>query len=58
MNQTYLELSMVCMSFKTRSGPFQALSDVNLRILKALREANIDIPYPQRVVHLQPASDR
>ncbi|EYC52015.1 mechanosensitive ion channel protein [Hylemonella gracilis str. Niagara R] len=26
-------------------------SDINLRVLQALREAKIDIPYPQRVVH-------
>ncbi|HVE54942.1 MAG TPA: mechanosensitive ion channel domain-containing protein, partial [Ramlibacter sp.] len=30
-------------------------SDVNLGILKRLRAAGIDIPYPQRVVHLRPA---
>ena len=41
-----------------QNGQLNVRSDVNLRILKALREANIDIPYPQRVVHLQPASDR
>jgi small-conductance mechanosensitive channel len=33
-------------------GQLNVRSDVNLRILKALREAKIDIPYPQRVVHL------
>lgn len=27
-------------------------SDVNLRVLKGLQEAGIDIPYPQRVVTL------
>ncbi|HSV35291.1 MAG TPA: mechanosensitive ion channel domain-containing protein [Ramlibacter sp.] len=31
------------------------LSEVNLRLLKNLREAGIDIPYPQRVVHVRPA---
>jgi small-conductance mechanosensitive channel len=30
-----------------------ARSAVNLNILRALRAANIDIPYPQRVVHLR-----
>lgn len=29
-----------------------ARSEVNLRILKSLRAAGIDIPYPQRVVHM------
>lgn len=28
-------------------------SEVNLRILKSLRSAGVDIPYPQRVVHLK-----
>jgi small-conductance mechanosensitive channel len=32
-----------------------ARSDVSLGILKRLRAAGIDIPYPQRVVHLRPA---
>jgi small-conductance mechanosensitive channel len=35
-----------------QNGQLNVRSDVNLRILKALREAKIDIPYPQRVVHL------
>jgi small-conductance mechanosensitive channel len=30
-----------------------ARSDVNLGILQRLRAAGIDIPYPQRVVHLR-----
>lgn len=30
-------------------------SDVNIAVLQALRAANIDIPYPQRVLHVQPA---
>src|SRR6201999_1862526 len=33
-----------------QNGQVNVKSDVNLRVLKALREANIDIPYPQRVV--------
>jgi small-conductance mechanosensitive channel len=41
-----------------QNGQLNVRSDVNLRILKALREAKIEIPFPQRVVHLQPASDR
>lgn len=34
------------------NGQSNVKSDISLRILKALREAKIDIPYPQRVVHL------
>jgi small-conductance mechanosensitive channel len=34
------------------NGQMNVKSDVNLRILKGLREAGIDIPYPQRVVHM------
>ena len=33
-------------------------SEVNLTLLRTLREAGIDIPYPQRVVHLPPATPR
>jgi len=31
---------------------------VNLRILRGLREAGIEIPYPQRVVHHREAPPR
>ncbi len=34
MSQSFLELSLVSMSFKTRQGEFQALSNVNLRVEK------------------------
>jgi nitrate/nitrite transport system ATP-binding protein len=34
MNSTYLELSLVTMSFKSRQGPFQALSEISLQIAK------------------------
>ncbi len=34
MSQSFLELSLVSMAFKTRQGPFQALSGVNLRVEK------------------------
>jgi small-conductance mechanosensitive channel len=34
------------------NGQQNLRSRINLRILKALRDNNIDIPYPQRVVHL------
>jgi small-conductance mechanosensitive channel len=35
------------------NGQLNVRSEVNLRILKGLREAGIDIPFPQRVVHLK-----
>jgi nitrate/nitrite transport system ATP-binding protein len=34
MSQSFLELSLVTMAFKTRQGPFQALSAINLRVEK------------------------
>ena len=34
------------------NGQSNVKSDINLRILRALREAKIDIPYPQRVLHV------
>ncbi len=33
------------------NGQLNLRSDINLAILKALRESGIEIPYPQRVVH-------
>jgi small-conductance mechanosensitive channel len=35
-----------------QNGQLPVKSDVNLRILKGLREAGIEIPFPQRVVHV------
>lgn len=35
------------------NGQLNVRSDVNVAIVKALRAHGIDIPYPQRVVHLQ-----
>ncbi|MBC5782466.1 mechanosensitive ion channel [Ramlibacter sp. USB13] len=35
-----------------QNGQVNVRSDVNLKILRALREAGIDIPYPQRVLHV------
>jgi len=37
-----------------QNGQMNVRSDVNLHILKSLREAGIEIPFPQRVVHLRP----
>jgi small-conductance mechanosensitive channel len=39
-----------------QNGMANVRSDVNLKILRGLREAGIDIPYPQRVVHMAPTS--
>lgn len=36
------------------NGQLNVRSEINIAILKALRAEGIDIPYPQRVVHLQP----
>ncbi|MGE0498744.1 MAG: mechanosensitive ion channel family protein [Ramlibacter sp.] len=36
-----------------QNGQLNVRSDVNTAILKALRAENIEIPYPQRVVHLK-----
>ena len=35
-----------------QNGQLNVKSDVNLRILKGLREAGVDIPFPQRVVQV------
>lgn len=39
-----------------QAGQGNVKSEVNVRILKGLRAAGIDIPYPQRVVHLAPGT--
>jgi small-conductance mechanosensitive channel len=40
-----------------QNGQMNVRSDINLKILKSLREAGIEIPFPQRVVHMaQPAT--
>jgi small-conductance mechanosensitive channel len=38
-----------------QNGTTNVKSDVNLKILRSVREAGIDIPYPQRVVHVKAA---
>ena len=37
------------------NGQINVRSEVNLRVLEGLREAGIEIPFAQRVVHIQPA---
>jgi small-conductance mechanosensitive channel len=50
-----LEFTLVFWIGDPQGGQLGVKSDVNLRVLRALRGAGIDIPYPQRVVHLRPA---
>jgi small-conductance mechanosensitive channel len=47
-----LEFSVLFWIADPQNGQLAVRSDVNLRILKGLREAGIEIPFPQRVVHL------
>ena len=37
------------------NGQLNLRSDINLAILRSLREHGIEIPYPQRVLHLKPS---
>jgi small-conductance mechanosensitive channel len=55
-----LEFSLFFWIEDPANGQLSVKSDVNLRILASLRGAGIDIPFPQRVVHMQstrPAAD-
>jgi small-conductance mechanosensitive channel len=36
------------------NGQLNLRSDINMAILKSLRENGIEIPYPQRIVHMKP----
>jgi small-conductance mechanosensitive channel len=47
-----LEYQLVFWIGDPQAGQTKVKSDVNLGILKRLRAAGIDIPYPQRVVHM------
>lgn len=47
-----LEFSVLFWIADPQNGQLAVRSDVNLRILKGLRAAGIEIPFPQRVVHL------
>ena len=38
------------------NGQLNLRSDINMSILKALREHGIEIPYPQRIVHVKPGA--
>ncbi len=48
-----LEFTLLFWIADPENGQLNVRSEVNIAILKALQAANIDIPYPQRVVHLQ-----
>jgi small-conductance mechanosensitive channel len=48
-----LEFQLLYWIDDPQNGQLNVRSDVNVRALQALREANIDIPFPQRVVHLR-----
>ena len=50
-----LEFSLLFWIADPSNGQLNVRSDVNLRVLAGLRAAGIEIPYPQRVVHLRPA---
>ena len=48
-----LEFTLVFWIADPSNGQLNVRSEINLRILAAFRAAGIDIPYPQRVVHLK-----
>jgi small-conductance mechanosensitive channel len=50
-----LEFKLVFWIADPQNGTGNVVSDVNFRVLAGLRAAKIDIPYPQRVVHMLPA---
>ena len=52
-----LEFNLLFWIEDPANGQSNVRSDVNVRILEGLRAAGIDIPYPQRVVHLKPPPD-
>ena len=51
-----LEFQLVFWIEDPANGQTNVKSDVNLRVLAALRGAGIDIPYPQRVVRVLDAT--
>lgn len=51
-----LEFTLLFWIADPASGQLNVRSDVNLRVLRGLRAAGIDIPFPQRVVHLKASS--
>jgi small-conductance mechanosensitive channel len=53
-----LEFNLIYWIDHQVSGQVPVRSQVNLAVLRGLRAAGIDIPFPQRVVHLQPPPER
>lgn len=51
-----LEFTLFFWIADPQNGQANVKSEVNLRILKGLRAAGVEIPYPQRVVHVRPAA--
>ncbi|GAB3762667.1 mechanosensitive ion channel [Ramlibacter monticola] len=47
-----LEFRLVFWIADPQNGSGNVISEVNIRVLEGLRAAGIDIPYPQRVVHM------
>jgi small-conductance mechanosensitive channel len=50
-----LEFSLLFWIGDAGNGQLNVKSEVNLAVLRGLREAGVEIPYPQRVVHMMPA---
>ena len=48
-----LDFTLAIWIIDPQNGQLSLRSDINLAILRGLREAGIDIPYPQRVVHMK-----
>jgi small-conductance mechanosensitive channel len=53
-----LEFKLVFWIADPQNGAGAVVSDVNFRVLQGLRAGGIDIPYPQRVVHLARAAEQ
>jgi small-conductance mechanosensitive channel len=49
-----LEFTLYFWIADPQNGQANVKSEVNLRILKGLRAAGVEIPYPQRVLHMRP----
>ncbi|HEY1102002.1 MAG TPA: mechanosensitive ion channel domain-containing protein [Burkholderiaceae bacterium] len=49
-----LEFSLLFWIMDPENGQLNVRSEINMAVLSALRAADIDIPYPQRVVHVRP----
>jgi small-conductance mechanosensitive channel len=52
-----LEFSLLFWIEDPANGQINVRSDVNVRVLEGLRAAGIEIPFPQRVVHLRPQAE-